>query len=87
MRRLMNFLRGMVILRLTGPFPQRLSNLSAQEGTDFWAMAWPGEHTVRLTPRRYPPRRLKELARKAGGAVAPEGSRGLPDLLGRFRTR
>ena len=36
MRRLMNFLRGMVILRLTGPFPERLINLCAQEGIDFW---------------------------------------------------
>ncbi len=87
MRRLMNFLRGMVILRLTGPFPERLINLCAQEGIDFWAMEWPDEHTVRLTTRRYTLRRFKELARKAGCEVEQEGSRGLPDFLGRFRTR
>ena len=66
MRKLMNFLRGMVILRLTGPFPERLINLCAQAGIDFWAMEWLDEHTVRLTTRRYTLRRFKELARKAG---------------------
>lgn len=66
MRRLMNFLRGMVILRLTGPFPERLINLCAQEGIDFWAMEWLDENTVRLTTRRHTLARLRELARKAG---------------------
>ena len=65
MRRLMNFLRGMVILRLTGPFPERLINLCAQEGIDFWAMEWLDENTVRLTTRRHTLARFRELARKA----------------------
>ena len=87
MRRLMNFLRGMVILRLTGPFPERLINLCAQEGIDFWAMEWLDENTVRLTTRRHTLARLRELARKAGCEMEREASRGLPDFLGRFRTR
>ena len=87
MRKLMNFLRGMVILRLTGPFPERLINLCAQEGIDFWAMEWLDEHTVRFTTRRYTLGRLAELAERAGCEVERESSRGLPDFLGRFRTR
>lgn len=87
MRRLMNFLRGMVILRLTGPFPERLINLCAQEGIDFWAMEWLDENTVRLTTRRHTLARFRELARKAGCEMEREASRGLPDFLGRFRTR
>lgn len=87
MRRLMNFLRGMVILRVTGPFPERLINLCAQEGIDFWAMEWLDEHTVRLTTRRGSLARFQELARRAGCEVEREASRGLPDFLGRFRTR
>ena len=61
MRRLMNFLRGMVILRLTGPFPERLINLCAQEGIDFWAMEWLDKNTVRLTTRRHTLGWLEEL--------------------------
>lgn len=87
MRKLMNFLRGMVILKLTGPFPERLINLCAQEGIDFWAMEWLDEHTVRLTIRRYTLKRFRELAQRAGCEVEREASRGLPDFLGRFRTR
>ena len=53
MRRLMNYLRGMAVVRLTGLFPERLINLCAQEGIEFWAMEWLDEHTVRFTTRRY----------------------------------
>ena len=51
MKRLMNFLRGMVTLTVTGPFPERLINLCAQEGIDFWAVTWLDMHTLRLTTR------------------------------------
>ena len=38
MRHLMNLIRGMVCVRLTGLFPERIINLCAQAGIDFWAM-------------------------------------------------
>lgn len=87
MRHLMNLIRGMVCIRLTGLFPERLINLCAQAGIDFWAMEWLDERTVRLTTRRHTLGRLEELARRAGCEVERESSRGLPDFLGRFRTR
>ena len=87
MRHLMNLIRGVVVLRLTGPFPERLINLCAQAGIEFWAMEWLDEHTVRFTTRRYTLARLEDLAREAGYEAVRESSRGLPDFLGRFRTR
>ena len=87
MRHLMNLIRGVVVLRLTGPFPERLINLCAQAGIEFWAMEWMDEHTVRFTTRRYTLARLEDLAREAGYEAVRESSRGLPDFLGRFRTR
>ncbi len=87
MRHLMNFLRGMVCVRFTGLFPERMINLCAQAGIDFWAMEWLDEHTVRLTTRRSTLGLLEELAQRAGCEVEREFSRGLPDFLGRFRTR
>lgn len=87
MRHLMNFIRGMVCVRLTGLFPERIVNLCAQAGIEFWAMEWLDGHTVRFTTRRSTLGLLEELAEKAGCEVERESSRGLPDFLGRFRTR
>lgn len=87
MRHLMNLIRGMVCVRLTGLFPERLINLCAQEGVEFWAMEWEDEHTVRFTTRRRTLGLLEELAARVGCEVERESSRGLPDFLGRFRTR
>lgn len=87
MRHLMNLIRGMVCIKLTGLFPERMINLCAQAGIDFWSMEWLDEHTVRFTTRRSTLDLLKELAGRAGCEVEREFSWGLPDFLGRFRTR
>lgn len=87
MKRLFNFLRGMVTLSVTVPFPERFVNLCAQENIDFWAMDWLDEHTLRLTARRRDKRRILEIAQTLGGEARVESSRGLPEFLGRFRTR
>ncbi len=87
MRKLMNLILGMVELEVTAPFPERLINLCAQARIDFWAMDQLDEHTVRLTIRRYALDRFRALAERAGCEMVRRSSRGLPDLLGRFRTR
>ena len=87
MRRLMNFLLGTVRVRFTGPFPERLINLCAQNGVEFWGVEWPDERTVRLTLRRRGLKELEELAGRVDCRVEREGSRGLPDFLGKFRAR
>ena len=87
MKRLMNFLRGMVTLTVTGPFPERLINLCAQEEIDFWAVTWLDMNTLRLTTRRRTLALLRSLAERVDCQVQVEGSRGLPDFLLRFRKR
>ncbi|MEA4933625.1 MAG: sporulation protein YqfD [Lawsonibacter sp.] len=87
MKRLINFLLGMVTLTITGPFPERLMNLCAQQGIDFWKLFWVDEHTLRLTTRRRQLPLLRKLAERVHCEVKMEGSRGLPDFLIRFRTR
>ena len=52
MKRLMNYLLGVVRVRVTGPFPERLLNLCAQGGVPFWGVEWMDGHTLRLTARR-----------------------------------
>mgnify|MGYP001782158458 CR=1 FL=1 len=87
MNRLINFLLGMVTLTAAGPFPERLVNLCAQEGVEFWGTQWLDAHTLRLTVRRRFLPVLRRLAQRANCQLQVERSRGLPAFLGRFRTR
>lgn len=87
MKALFNFLRGMILLEVTAPFPERFINLCAQGNIEFWAMEQPDEHTLRLTARRRYKKEILAIAQKLGCEVRLESSRGLPDFLGRFRAR
>lgn len=87
MGRLMNYLRGMAAVRAEGMFPERLINLCAQEGVEFWGVEWLDEHTFTMTTRRRTLGRLEELAGRAGCTVELGARWGLPEFLGRFRTR
>lgn len=87
MKRLMNFLQGIVVLLAEGPFPERMINLCAQEGIDFWGVEWLSDTTLRLLTRRRTLRRVMQLAERAGCEVKVEKSHGLPDFLLRFRSR
>ena len=87
MKRLMNYLLGVVRVRVTGPFPERLLNLCAQGGVPFWGVEWLDGHTLRLTARRRALDRLTELAGRVDCQEEVEGRLGLPEVLGRFRTR
>ena len=40
MKKLINLLRGYVEWRITGPFPERMLNLCAQERLPFWRVRW-----------------------------------------------
>lgn len=87
MKRLMNYLRGMVTVGVMGLFPERLVNLCAQEAVEFWGLEWLDEHRIRMTVRRGDLSRLQQLAARTNCEMDVEGSRGLPDFLLRFRSR
>lgn len=86
-KRLMNYLQGVVTLCATVPFPERLVNLCAQDNIEFWAVEQLDGQTLRLTVRRRALAKVRRLVEKLGGEARLEESRGLPDFLGRFRTR
>ena len=77
----MNLLRGMVVLCVTGPFPERLLNLCAQHRLDFWQLEWLDDHTVRFTARRQclstapgsRPRTRSPASRGSRGSGSPPG--------------
>ncbi|MGI5962634.1 MAG: sporulation protein YqfD [Lawsonibacter sp.] len=87
MKRLIHFLQGIAALTVTGPFPERLINLCAQEGVEFWGVSWENEHILHLTVRRGDLNRLRQLAQRVDCEVNVGTRKGLPDFLLRFRTR
>ena len=52
LKRLVNALRGSVRLEVTGAFPERLLNLCAQKGIQFWNVEWLEPTRLRLTVTR-----------------------------------
>lgn len=87
MASVVNMLRGTVKIAATGPFPERLLNLCAQQGVSFWGVKWLDEQTIYLTSHRQTLEKLRELAQRVGCEIRLEGSRGLPSFLARFRSR
>ncbi len=87
MNAFINFLRGSVRLRVTGPFPERFLNLCGVHGVRFWHVRWQGEQELTLRVPRSQWKRAEALAPKALCQVEAEEYRGLPDFLLRFRRR
>lgn len=87
METIINFFRGYVTFKVTGPYPERFLNLCAQRGAGFWDVEWLDGHTLRLTFARRNARRVRRLAEEAGCSLEGEGGRGAPYFLRRFRRR
>ena len=87
MNGVVNYLRGTVRVTVAGAFPERVINLCAQRGVEFWAVEWPDEHRVILTIRRRGLSAMEELARRAECEVQIGERRGLPEFVRGFRAR
>jgi len=87
MKKLINFLRGSVRVRVVGAFPERLLNLCAQNAVEFWAVEWADECTVLLTVRMRGIGRLYELAARIGCEPEQLERRGFPEFARGFRDR
>lgn len=87
MRKLINYLRGTVRVAVVGAFPERIINLCAQNGVEFWAVDWRDEHTVVMTLRLRGLERLQNLAQRVGCEVQVLWKGGLPEFAGKFRRR
>lgn len=87
MKNLVNLLRGILEVTVTGPFPERLINLCAQHRLAFWGLEWQDEHTFTIQLHRGDLGRLEELARRVDCSVDVGRGRGLPFFLARFRRR
>ena len=87
MNGVVNYLRGTVRVTVTGLFPERVVNLCAQNGVEFWGVDWRDEHLVGMTVRRKGLPRLEELAHRVECEVTVGERHGLPEFLKTFRSR
>lgn len=87
MKGLINYLGGTVRVSVTGPFPERVVNLCAQNRVEFWAVDWRDEHTVELTLRWRGIKALKQYAEKVECQVEVGRRSGFPEWLQKFRYR
>ena len=80
LKRLINVLRGSVRLEVTGAFPERLLNLCAQKGIQFWNVEWLEPTRLRLTVTRQGSGPARALGEKVQCTVTPAGrvGRGCP---------
>lgn len=87
MKRLMNYLRGVAYVAVTGNFPERLINLCAQERITFWSVEWKDDHSLTMRIHCRSLKTLQELTLRCGCQMQVVKEQGLPVFLHRFRDR
>ena len=76
MKKLINLLRGYVILEAAGAFPERLLNLCAQNRLQFWKLNWIDETSFTFRIALSDRKRLDELAQRSMCQLTERGRRG-----------
>ncbi|MEG0596590.1 MAG: sporulation protein YqfD [Oscillospiraceae bacterium] len=86
-RRLLDFLRGSVLVELEGPFPERFLNLCATGDVNFWSVQWQNTNVLRVKLNLPDAKRAPALAEKSGCSCRRVREGGLPSFLRQFRKR
>ena len=76
MKKLINLLRGYVEWRITGPFPERMLNLCAQERLPFWRVRWLDANSFTFRTPLSRARQAEQLAGRAMCQARPLARRG-----------
>lgn len=76
MKKLINLLRGYVIVEAAGAFPERLLNLCAQNRLQFWKLCWIDETSFTFRVALRDRKRLDDLAQRAMCQLTERGRRG-----------
>jgi len=87
MQGMINALRGTVRVEVTGAYPERFMNLSAENQVAFWDMERVDPVTIRVTMHIQGYKRMRPLAENAMCAMKPVRKSGAPFFLWRLRKR
>ena len=87
LKHLVNLIKGEVTGRVESGFPERVLNLCAEYGIEFWDLSWesPVAFTFTMTRRNW--KRLRRLSKRIDCDLSPVGWKGTPFFLGRIRYR
>jgi similar to stage IV sporulation protein len=87
MKKAVNFVRGSVRVRVECPYPERLVNICAQNGIEFWDLRRPSPTTVHISMHMIGYKTLGPLADKAGFEITQVKKTGVPIFLRKLRKR
>lgn len=87
MKWLINLIRGYVEVHVTGAFPERLLNLCAQNGLQFWRLCWHDETSFTFRVALRDRKRLDELAQRSMCELREGGRRGAAAVAERMVER
>ena len=86
-RKLLNFLRGSVLVAVECTMPERLFNLCAAHDIPFWDVQWHAQNAFTLRTTRWGYFRLKSVTKQLDVTLTVRREKGAPMLLQRFRRR
>ena len=86
-QKLLNFLRGSVLLAVECTMPERLFNLCAAHDIPFWDVKWHSATAFTLRTTRWGHFRLKSVTRELDVTMSVRREKGAPVVLRRFRRR
>ena len=86
-QKLLNFLRGSVLLAVECTMPERLFNLCAVHDIPFWDVKWHSATAFTLRTTRWGHFRLKSVTKELDVTLTVRREKGAPVVLRRFRRR
>lgn len=86
-RRIINFLRGSISVRVESPCPERVLNLCAVHEIPFWDLKWRDERTFTMRTTRRGSAALRAVTGETDCTLCASPERGAPAIARRFRTR
>lgn len=87
LKTIVNLLKGEVTGRVESGFPERVLNICAEYGIQFWDLYWESGVAFTVTMTRQDWKRLRRLSRRLDCDMTAVGWRGTPFFLGRLRHR
>ncbi len=87
LKHMTNLLKGEVTGRVESGFPERVLNLCAEYGIQFWDLKWESALAFTFTLTRRDWKRLRKLSKRLDCDMYALGWKGTPFFLGRLRHR
>ena len=86
-RKVLNYLRGQVTVEVESAAPERVLNLCAAHGIQFWGLTWLSELRLRATIDRAELPRLRQVLTQTDAVLTVVRTKGAPEVWRQYRRR